>query len=576
MHNIWKKISIFIIAILILAAGALIVNMYFKGESYTIAVRLKNKVLASKTKTYYQDNRLLEKGQYEDYIGDVQLVETTRNSTTYTNYPAGYSLWFPSKVDFDFSMSAFIIKGSMESGNIPFTITREYSPYDDVVKYVADYPNRYLLDPKFISENNIILHKNDIEQIGIHKVQTIIFSRQAAETCIVKNNTYAHCYIYTDSKSFYRLTFSTEEYSDDFAENIRSILISFDDNMKAQGKGDVYQTFKPEIPDNWNEETKTTYENIVKNEKLSWGIFRPQAVRDNALYKVSDVEQKIEHQFSTVLDYLYFGEPFPMDGMRSAYDQGKLVELTMQVSTVMHTNLNGYNPFFEVLDGKRDDYIREFARNIKEFGHPFLFRLNNEMNSDWTSYGGAAILNEPELFKSVWIHIYEIFEEEGVDNAIWIFNPNDRNAPPNDYNHFLNYYPGDKYVQMFGITGYNTGTYYSEVFGEQWRDFKKIYDSVYNNCYLYFSEFPWIITEFSSSSVGGDKPQWISNMFNNIGNYPNLKIAVWFCSVDKDFRQGREEIISRPYLLDENEECVAAFKQGLYNSNYNMQSFFNK
>ena len=101
-----------------------------------------------------------------------------------------------------------------------------------------------------------------------------------------------------------------------------------------------------------------------------------------------------------------------------------------------------------------------------------------------------------------------------------------------------------------------------------------IYDKVYQECYPYFYEFPWMITEFSSSSVGGDKPQWIERMFEEIGNYPNLKIAVWFCSVDMDFRPGREEIIARPYLLDENEDCVQAFKNGLEKSGYQMKSIF--
>ena len=173
--------------------------------------------------------------------------------------------------------------------------------------------------------------------------------------------------------------------------------------------------------------------------------------------------------------------------------------------------------------------------------------------------------------------MYKIFEEEGVDNAMWIFNPNDRNCPPNEYNHFVNYYPGNEYVQIYGITGYNTGTYYAEVFGEEWREFETIYDNVYNACEPYFSKFPWIITEFSSSSVGGDKVQWINNMFDVLPKYENLKIAIWFCSVDYDFRYDIEEnVIARPYLLDETDETAAAFAAGLEKSGYVPESLFAK
>ena len=565
MQKKWKRILIGILVVIILGAGAYLMRDYIKP--------IYHKVMGN-TVTYYQDNVKLEGAKLPDYSRDVQEVDENKYGTTYVNYPKGYLVKFPGKVFFDFSLSNILTKGVIEKNDTAFTITREYSPYPDKVQYIADYTNRFMMDPKFIEENQMTIHQNKLEQVGDYQVQTIIFTREAPESSLETRHTYAHCYIYTESQLFFRLTFNTAGYSGEFAQMVADIIQSFDDSVAVRGSGGIYQEFRPEIPEGWNQETKKVYQNIVESQDLTWGIFRPQAVRDDRLDKIEAVEQKIDNKFAVALEYIYFGEDFPSVGMQKAYEQGRMVELTMQISTVMHANLNGYNPFFEVLDGERDDYIHQFAKDLKAFGHPFIFRLNNEMNSDWTSYGGAAILNEPELFKKVWVHIYEIFEQEGVDNAIWIFNANDRNSPPNEYNHFINYYPGNKYVQMFGITGYNTGTYYADVFGEDWREFKDIYDKVYQECYPYFYEFPWMITEFSSSSVGGDKPQWIERMFEEIGNYPNLKIAVWFCSVDMDFRPGREEIIARPYLLDENEECVQAFKNGLEKSGYQMKSIF--
>lgn len=565
MRKNWKRILIGILVVIVLGAGAYLMRDYIRPIYHR---------MIGNTVTYYQDNVKLEGAKLPDYSRDVQEVDENEQGTIYVNYPKGYLVKFPGKVSFDFSLSNILTKGIIERNDTAFTITREYSLYPDTVQYIADYTNRYMLDPKFIEENQMTIHQNKMEQVGDNQVQTIIFTREAPESSLETRHTYAHCYIYAENQFFFRLTFSTAKYSDEFAQMVADIIKSFDDSVTIHGSGGIYQEFRPEIPEGWNQETKKVYQNIVGSQDLTWGIFRPQAVRDDRLDKIETVEQKIDNKFAVALEYIYFGEDFPSVGMQRAYEQGRMVELTMQISTVMHANLNGYNPFFEVLDGTRDDYIHQFAKDLKAFGHPFIFRLNNEMNSDWTSYGGAAILNEPELFKKVWVHIYEIFEQEGVDNAIWIFNPNDRNSPPNEYNHFINYYPGNKYVQMFGITGYNTGTYYADVFGEDWREFKDIYDNVYKECYPYFYEFPWMITEFSSSSVGGDKPQWIERMFEEIGNYPNLKIAVWFCSVDMDFRPGREDMTARPYLLDENEECVQAFKNGLEKSGYQMKSLF--
>ncbi len=523
---------------------------------------------------YICNNEILKEG-IPNFLEDVHKVQHEGKNTIYTNYPVGYELTFPEKTEFNLDTAKILTRATI-GGDIDFTITREWSPYEDAVKYVADYTNRFMMDPKFIEENKLIMHRDEIKEVGDYRVQYIIFTREAPETSLSKKNTYAHCYLYTNGQGYFRMTFNGKEYNEKFADIVDSVTASLKEISRV-GKAGFYLDFEPTIPGYWNEETKKTYENIINRETPAWGIFRPQSVKDDKLYKINDVEAKIGNKFTAALDYMYFGEEAPIAGMETAYKQGKLVELTMQISTVMHANLNGYNPFFEVLDGTRDDYIRELARSLRDFEHPFMFRLNNEMNTDWTSYGGACIINEPELFKKVWIHIYEIFEDEGVDNAMWVFNPNDRNCPPNEYNHFVNYYPGNEYVQIFGITGYNTGTYYAEVFGEEWREFETIYDNIYKACEPYFSKFPWIITEFSSSSVGGDKVQWINNMFDVLPKYENLKIAIWFCSVDYDFRYDIEDnVIARPYLLDETPETAKAFGDGLKKSGYKPEPLFGK
>ncbi|MBO5918320.1 MAG: hypothetical protein J6Q14_06100, partial [Oscillospiraceae bacterium] len=202
----------------------------------------------------------------------------------------------------------------------------------------------------------------------------------------------------------------------------------------------------------------------------------------------------------------------------------------------------------------------QWARDAAAFGHPFLFRLNNEMNSDWTSYGGVVNLADPQIFTAVWQRIYRIFQEEGVDNCIWIFNPHDRQAPPSNWNNSLAYYPGTEYVQMIGVTGYNNGTYYTQ-WAEEWRDFEDIYDQIWEEYQPHFGAFPWIITEFASSGIGGDKVEWMEEMFDHIEDYPNIRIAVWFSFADFDDANGGTP--ARTYWLDETPETLEAFRQGL-------------
>jgi mannan endo-1,4-beta-mannosidase len=210
-----------------------------------------------------------------------------------------------------------------------------------------------------------------------------------------------------------------------------------------------------------------------------------------------------------------------------------------------------------------EEDIRKFARGAKEFGKPFLMRLNNEMNSTWVSYSGHLCLNDPDVFKAVWRKVYNIFQEEGVDNAIWIFNPNDVSFPPCRWNSHVAYYPGNGYVHMIGLTGYNTGDYFRDVTGERWRSFTEIYDRLWEMYKDLYAGFPWIITEFASSSVGGDKKAWIEEMFDNISRYTNIKIAVWWSYYDPDPREATYGTPARRYWLDEKPEYLEAFKKGL-------------
>ena len=236
-----------------------------------------------------------------------------------------------------------------------------------------------------------------------------------------------------------------------------------------------------------------------------------------------------------------------------------LVEFTLQLTDNNNTDLYAPSATLEIYRGNMDEELREWARAAADFEHPFFFRLNNEMNSDWTSYGGVVNMADPNIYIAVWQRIYDIFQEEGVANCIWIFNPHDRQAPPSKWNNSLAYYPGNKYVQMIGVTGYNNGTYYTK-WAEVWREFDVIYDLIWEEYAPHFSDFPWIITEFASSGIGGNKVKWIENMFEHIHDYPNIRIAVWFSRADYDDLNGNP---ARTYWLDETPETVEAFRKGL-------------
>ena len=102
----------------------------------------------------------------------------------------------------------------------------------------------------------------------------------------------------------------------------------------------------------------------------------------------------------------------------------KVLQLSYQFTnnnnTVRGNDL--YTPMFDILRGplsdsyedsmtmqnKVDDVMHSLAEKIKSYKEPLLFRLNNEMNSDWVSYCGQVTLMDPDIFSLTWERMAKI------------------------------------------------------------------------------------------------------------------------------------------------------------------------
>ena len=247
---------------------------------------------------------------------------------------------------------------------------------------------------------------------------------------------------------------------------------------------------------------------------------------------------------------------------------------------------------FDICRGKIDSQFRRLAKDIKKYGKPVLFRLNNEMNTDWTSYCGMQTLNDPDLFIETWRRLYDIFKEEGVDNCIWIWNPistgigiEATGCPYSNWGDQLCYWPGSDYVQMLGPTFYQMNN------DTQIESFKDMYTKLYKSNTPYFDNFPAIIGEFACGAGGeviydwgkGDyvpvkdletkkqwQAQWINGMFdcfmkNQEPGYEfakNIKAATWFSCNDYATVNGEDKVINYLRLDSGVPLAIKAFRDG--------------
>jgi len=478
-------------------------------------------------------------------------------SATFTrliDYANGFMLDLPVGTVFDFSKSPNFV--TAEGDSFSAVISREWSAETFVCGYIAYYFNRFLLDERFLEYNGIRLLENYVSEY--RERITVVITDWPKHLY----NSYTYFYFKTGTRIFYRVMV---RYRYDEAR-MQDVLAQIEDSFeffRPMGRAVYDVSWYPVLPGNWTPETVSLYNKFLDPNAFMWGIFVSRVTTEGIAYEIPEMERFLGQPFDIVLAYVHLDEEFPTDFMERCYNEGRITLLTYQFTETNNHRLYGTSPIISLIREGDDVRIRDFARAAADFGRPFLFRLNNEMNSDWVSYGGVNNLLDPGLFIEAWRMVYRIFYEEGVTNAIWVWNPQDKDAPPNNWNSFVAYYPGNEYVHILGVTGYNTGTFYADIFGEVWREFRQIYDFI---AYIYdglFDSFPWIITEFASSSIGGDKVRWIDNMFRDLHRYPQIRAAVWFSYADWDFRLPYGEVAARPYWLDETEETLEAFRRGL-------------
>lgn len=281
-----------------------------------------------------------------------------------------------------------------------------------------------------------------------------------------------------------------------------------------------------------------------------WGLYSVDFWR---FPDTSIVESEIGHKFKYALVYHDFS--FPNSQVKDALDvamiQEKTVELTFQSQIV-----NGENQTYDVLDGKYENYFRELARMVKVKKLPILFRIGNEMNGDWCAYSAYNTGLDADIYREFYNYIYKIFEEEGANPyVLYVFNPNGRNFPNFKYNDGSEYRPNTDKYDIVGMTLYNTGNYYSF---EKWETFEQLYAPLYKKMVQSY-EKPLMITEFSSSTVGGDKVKWTRDMFEALKKFDKIKVAIWFSGTDLDENKNP----ARTYKIDEPRDVLKVFKDNL-------------
>ncbi len=420
--------------------------------------------------------------------------------------------------------------------------------YDDFTNTIHNSEAYMIYSNKNIKSNAYITVESD-KVINYQDYMTRIIKWQRKPLKHIKDDYLYHAIIdiIKNKNEVYSLQISSKLPIDH-----RDYLARFNLTTKHPEQAVRYKAVSRSENTNWSDATKNFYyDEFEKYDKTQFGIFEPSTPIGLGLLK--NFENGNNIRFNYLLEYYSLESYFNANHFKELYDDGRILELTFQTS---FGSKFSPNTLYEILDGKYDAKINELARTINNIDGPVLFRFNNEMNGDWCSYNAMHFARDTRLFTALWRYIHQkITEDGGGQNVIFVFNPNERSFPEFSWNHYMNYFPGTEYVDVIGVTGYNTGNYHS---GETWREFKDIYDGFMPDYKKRFLNYQFFITEFGSSIYGGVRTEWLQNMFQNIENY-GFKVAIYWNGVDWDVNMNPARI----YRFFDDLEAVEAFKKYL-------------
>ncbi len=195
-----------------------------------------------------------------------------------------------------------------------------------------------------------------------------------------------------------------------------------------------------------------------------------------------------------------------------------------------------------IAKGHFDDYIWRSAREAREWGGPILVRFGQEMNGSWAPWQRGVNGTTGPRFVAAWRHIVEIFRRAGATNVSWVWCPYvDNGDLP-----FMDFYPGDRWVDWLALDGFNWGEPTS------WQSFPKIFDRSYRKL-TRIARKPIMIAETGSDESGGSKARWLHRTLRHqLPRLKRIRAVVWFDAPDgSDFR-----VNSSPAALD-------AFREGI-------------
>ncbi|WP_445442647.1 glycoside hydrolase family 26 protein [Clavibacter sp. km1a] len=271
--------------------------------------------------------------------------------------------------------------------------------------------------------------------------------------------------------------------------------------------------------------TDTTGTPPTSDARLRFGVATPGGPTASA--ELDRVAAQVGESPSIVLSYADFTQAPPLAALDAVAARGAESLLTWEpwragagVGQPAFTNAS-------IAAGDHDAYLRDWGTALASWGGPVLLRYAHEMNGNWYPWAEGANGNAPGSYAAAWRHVHDVVVAQGATNVRWVWTPN---VPYYGSTDLAGLYPGDAYVDVVGLDGYNWGT---GIAGHGWTAPADLFAPGLARLRGVAPGKPVVIAETASSEVGGSKAAWNRDLVAYLQAQPDVTALVWF-DMDKE------------------------------------------
>jgi beta-mannanase len=290
---------------------------------------------------------------------------------------------------------------------------------------------------------------------------------------------------------------------------------------------------------------------------------------ENGETGIVSYEKLIGQKVAAIMWFISWEDAFPAADCEIAGRHGSLPMVTWELfwpsvdpnhSRLCDESETGLD---DVLQGKYNDYIDQFAEDAKKWGKRVLVRFLHEFNGGWYTWGGKKNGGEnggAEKIKKAWIYVVDRVRKAKAENIEWVWCAHGPaiDVPLDSWNAIRLYWPGEEYVDWLAIDGYNW--YPKDPWGKErpYQSFDDCFLKPYQEM-LALSKKPIILAEMSSGEFlykNKGKAEWIEDAFLKMKTaYTSVQMFIWF--------NKNKEL---DWRVNSSEKALNSFRKAILNS----------